>query len=69
MARRRDEKGRFSLIRGNQPNKVLSKGKQSYEDDHDYFPQQPSSSNCRADACENINVGKNVDREGWKEGR
>lgn len=69
MARRRDEKGGFSLIRGNPPNKVLSKGKNSYEVDHDYFPQQPSSSKCRDDAYENINVGKHVDREGWKEGR
>lgn len=69
MARRRDEKGRFSLIRGNQPNKVLSKGKKSYEIDHDYFPQQPSSSKCSDDTYENINVGKHVDRDGWKEGR
>lgn len=69
MARRRDEKGRFSLIRGNPPNKVLSKGKKSNEVDHDYFPQQPSSSKCRDDAYENIIVGKHVDREGWKEGR
>lgn len=69
MARRRDEKGRFSLLRGNPPNKVHSKGKKSYKVDHDYFPQQPSSSKCRDDAYENINVGKHVDREGWKEGR
>lgn len=68
MARRRDEKGRFSLLRGNPPNKVLSKGKKLHEVNHDYFPQQPSSSKCRDDAYENINLGKHVGREGWKEG-
>lgn len=66
------EKKNSNWIRENLPNKVYCKGEtvmRDWSDHNEYFPRQPSSGKCRDDTFEDVNMGKHVNSEGWKERR